>query len=190
MIKRFKNINLKPSQERSRKKKKKVTLLSTNLKEKNGASGQPNWSPNNVLDSKMLDNSSNDSYVSNKELYLNDEEDDGDIMVVLQTPSKEIRTRIDNTRVPPPLIRGTGEDKIWDKIGNPLSPNHIKCGYSICCENIIDMINSIKDLREENRDMFSSINEAIKLILAVATNMSCVIKNDIGKEGLKDNLKE
>ncbi|GJS84437.1 putative nucleotidyltransferase, ribonuclease H [Tanacetum coccineum] len=184
MIKRFKNTNLKPSQERSRKKKKKVTLLSTNLREKNGASGQPNWSPNSVLD-----NSSNDSQ-SNEELYLNDEEDDGDIMVVLQTPSKEIRTRIDNTRVPPPLIRGIGEDKIWDQIGNPLSPNHIKCGYSICCENIIDMINSIKDIREENRDMLSSINEAIKLILAVATNMSCVIKNDIGKEGLKDNLKE
>ncbi|GKF11216.1 hypothetical protein Tco_0049142, partial [Tanacetum coccineum] len=51
------------------------------------------------------------------------------------------------------------------------------------------MINSIKDLREENKDMFSSINEAIKLMLAIATNMSCVVENDIGKEGSKDNLK-
>ncbi|GJV28749.1 hypothetical protein Tco_1385197 [Tanacetum coccineum] len=52
------------------------------------------------------------------------------------------------------------------------------------------MINSIKDLREENRDMFSSINEAIKLMLAVATNMSCVVENNIGKEESKDNLKD
>nr|GEW08534.1 hypothetical protein [Tanacetum cinerariifolium] len=46
------------------------------------------------------------------------------------------------------------------------------------------------NLREENRDMFSSINEAIKLMLVVATKMSCVIKNDVGKEESKDNLKE
>ncbi|GJT65524.1 hypothetical protein Tco_1017004 [Tanacetum coccineum] len=77
-----------------------------------------------------------------------------------------------------------------DKIENPLSPNYIEHGYSICCENTIDMINSIKDLREENRDMFLSINDAIKLMLAVATNMSCVVENDIRKEGSKDNLKE
>ncbi|GJV05174.1 hypothetical protein Tco_1338743 [Tanacetum coccineum] len=143
-------------------------------------------SPNSVLDSKMLDNSSNDSH---EELYLNDEEDDSDSMVIPQTPSKEIRTRINNTRIPPPLIRGIREDKIYDKIRNPLSPNDIERGYYICCEKTIKMINLIKDLREENRDMFSSINEAIKFMLAVATSMSCVIKNDIGKEGLKDNLK-
>ncbi|GKA55971.1 hypothetical protein Tco_0755043 [Tanacetum coccineum] len=87
---------------------------------------------------------SDDSH-SNVELYLNDEEDARDNMIILQTPSEEIRT---------------------------------------------NMINSIKDLREENKDMFSSNNEAIKLMLAVATNMSCVIENDIGKEGSKDNLKE
>nr|GEV07948.1 hypothetical protein [Tanacetum cinerariifolium] len=44
-------------------------------------------SPNSVLDSKMLDSSSNDSH---EELYLNDEEDDGDSMIVLQTPNKEV----------------------------------------------------------------------------------------------------
>ncbi|GKC45631.1 hypothetical protein Tco_1063353 [Tanacetum coccineum] len=92
--------------------------------------------PNNVLDRKMLENSSNDS---REELYLNDEEDDGDSMVVPQTPK---------------------------------------------------IINSIKDLREENRDIFSTINEAIKLMIAIATNMSCVIENNIRKEGLKDNLKK
>ncbi|GKC07877.1 hypothetical protein Tco_0999487 [Tanacetum coccineum] len=50
------------------------------------------------------------------------------------------------------------------------------------------MINSIKDLKEENRDMLSSINKAIKLMLAIATNMSCVIENDAGKKESKDNL--
>ncbi|GKB03286.1 hypothetical protein Tco_0831375 [Tanacetum coccineum] len=52
------------------------------------------------------------------------------------------------------------------------------------------MINPIKDLREDNKDMLSSINEAIKLMLAITTNMICVVKNDIGKEESKDNLKE
>nr|GEV19928.1 hypothetical protein [Tanacetum cinerariifolium] len=144
-------------------------------------------SPNSVLDSKMLDNSSNDSH---EELYLNGKEDDDDSMVVPQNSSEEIRTKIDNIRVPPPLIRGVREDKISDKIANPPSPNHIERVYSICCENTIEMINSIKDLREENIDMFSSVNEAIKLMLAVATNMSCVIENDIRKEGSKDNIKK
>ncbi|GJS55625.1 hypothetical protein Tco_0628987 [Tanacetum coccineum] len=144
-------------------------------------------SPNSVLDSKMLENSRNDSH---EELYLNDEEDDGDSIVVPQTPSEEIRTKIDNTRVPPPLIRGIGEDKISDKIGNPLSLNHIEHGYSIYCENTIEMISSIKDIIEENMDMFSSISEAIKLMLAIVTNMICVIENDIGNEASKDNLKK
>ncbi|GJR06030.1 hypothetical protein Tco_0529014 [Tanacetum coccineum] len=77
-----------------------------------------------------------------------------------------------------------------DNVVVPQTPNEEVFGNSIYCENIINMINSIKDLREENRDMFSSINETIKLMLAVATNMSCVIENDIKKEESKDNLKE
>ncbi|GJZ55604.1 hypothetical protein Tco_0610797 [Tanacetum coccineum] len=114
----------------------------------------------------------------------------GDNVVISKTSSEEMRTRIYNIKIPPSLIRGIGEDKIWDQIENPLSPNHIKRSYSICCENTINMINSIKDLREENRDMLSSINEATKLMLVVATNMSCVVKNNIRKEESKDNLKE
>ncbi|GJZ70014.1 hypothetical protein Tco_1169196 [Tanacetum coccineum] len=146
-------------------------------------------SPNSVLDDKTFENSRNDSNFD-VDLYLNDEEDNGNNVVIPQTPSEEMRTRIHNTGIPPSLIRGIKEDKIWDKIGNPLNPNHIERSYSICCANTINMINSIKDLREENRDIFSSINEAIKLMLAVATNMSCVVENNIGKEELKDNLKE
>nr|GEY76327.1 hypothetical protein [Tanacetum cinerariifolium] len=44
--------------------------------------------------------------------------------------------------------------------------------------------------REENKAMFMSINEAVKLMLVVATTMSRVVENDIGKEGSKDNFKE
>nr|GEW04046.1 hypothetical protein [Tanacetum cinerariifolium] len=46
------------------------------------------------------------------------------------------------------------------------------------------------NLKEENMDMFSSFNEAIKLMLSVATNMSCVVENNTRKEESKDNLKE
>ncbi|GJZ65105.1 hypothetical protein Tco_0621801 [Tanacetum coccineum] len=83
-----------------------------------------------------------------------DDEDNGDHVVVPQTPNEEMRTRIYNTGIPPSLVRGIEEDKIWDRIRNLLSPNHTERGYSICCKNTINMINSIKDLREENRDIF------------------------------------
>ncbi|GJU93652.1 hypothetical protein Tco_1318408 [Tanacetum coccineum] len=101
-------------------------------------------SSKSVLNDKAFEDSRNDSEFD-VDLYLNDEEDNGDNMAIPQTPSKE---------------------------------------------NTINMINSIKDLKEENKDMFSSINEAIKLMLAVATNMSCDVENDVGKEEFKDNLKE
>nr|GFB06852.1 hypothetical protein [Tanacetum cinerariifolium] len=35
-----------------------------------------------------------------------------------------------------------------------------------------------------------TLSEGIKLMLAVATNMSCVDENDIRKDKSKDNLKE
>ncbi|GKB26482.1 hypothetical protein Tco_0865883 [Tanacetum coccineum] len=142
-----------------------------------------------VLDDKVLEDSSSESDFD-ADLYLNNEEDNVNDVVIPQTPSEEVRTRICNTENHLSLIRGTSEDRIWDKIGNPLSPNHIEQGYSICCENTINMINSIKDLREENRDIFSFINEAIKLMLTITTNMSYVVENIIGKEESKDNLKE
>nr|GEU52863.1 hypothetical protein CTI12_AA142300, chloroplastic [Tanacetum cinerariifolium] len=144
-------------------------------------------SQNSMLDDKAFESLSNDSDFD-ADLYLNDEEDNGKNVVIPQTPSEEIRTRIYNIMIPPPLIRGIREDKIWDKIRNLVSLNHIERGYSICCENTINTINSIKDLKEENMDMLSSINKAIKLMLAVATNMSCVVENKTGKEESKDNL--
>ncbi|GKE46582.1 hypothetical protein Tco_1477840 [Tanacetum coccineum] len=144
-------------------------------------------SPKSVLDNKALEDSSTDSDFD-ADLY--NEEDNVNNVVILQTLSKEVSIMIYNTVIPPYLIRGIEEVRIWDKIGNPLSPNYIGRGYSICCENIINMINSIKDLREENRDMLSSINKAIKLMLAIATNMSRVVENDIGKEESNDKLNE
>nr|GEV34009.1 hypothetical protein [Tanacetum cinerariifolium] len=66
-----------------------------------------------------------------------------------------------------------------------------KSSHLIEDDRIIEPVVQIwLDLRKENRDMFSYINEVIKLMLFVATNMSCVVENDIGKEGSKDNLKE
>ncbi|GKB34465.1 hypothetical protein Tco_0879407 [Tanacetum coccineum] len=132
----------------------------------------PIGSLENVLNNQIFEISSDDSHALSIEMYLLNEEDDGDNVVIPQTPNEEIRTSIDNTRCPIPLLKEVGEEQIWEKIWNPLSQNHIERGYSICCENIVDMINSIKDYKEENRAMFTSINEAIKLMLVVATNMS------------------
>nr|GEW16079.1 hypothetical protein [Tanacetum cinerariifolium] len=83
-----------------------------------------------VLDDKAFEDSSNESDFG-VDLYLNDEEDNGDNIILPQTPSEE-----------------------------------------------------------KNKYMFSSINEAIKLMLAVATYMGCVFENDTEKEESKENLKE
>ncbi|GJQ99200.1 hypothetical protein Tco_0522185 [Tanacetum coccineum] len=64
-----------------------------------------------VLDDKVLKDSSSDSDF-NADLYLNNEEDNVNDVVIPQTPSEEVRTRIYNTGIPPSLIRGIGEDKI------------------------------------------------------------------------------
>ncbi|GKC27199.1 hypothetical protein Tco_1034493 [Tanacetum coccineum] len=146
-------------------------------------------SSKSMLDDKAIEDSSSDSNFD-KDLYHNNEKDIVNDVIIPQTPSEEVRTRIYNTRIPPSLIKLIGEDRIWDKIGNPLSPNHINGGYSFCCENIINIVNSIKDLREDNKDVLSSINDTIKLMLSITTNMSYVVKNDIGKEESKDNLRE
>ncbi|GKD68622.1 hypothetical protein Tco_1322712, partial [Tanacetum coccineum] len=132
-------------------------------------------SPNSVLDNEMFDISS-DEFDIDVIALSNDEEVNSDNVVIRQSPNEEVITRIYNTRIPPPsLIREVG---IWDKIGNSLSLNHIEHGYSI------------KDLSEENKNMISSINEEIKLILAITTNMSRVIEDIIEQQESKDNIKE
>ncbi|GJW94454.1 hypothetical protein Tco_0174126 [Tanacetum coccineum] len=124
-------------------------------------------SPKSVLDNKALEDLSSNSDAD--EDWYNVEDNVNDV-VIPQTTSKE--------------------DRIWDKIGNSLCPNNIRNGYSICCKNTMNMINSIEDLMEENRDMLSSVNEAIKLMLAISINMSCVIENYMRKEESKDNLND
>ncbi|GKC51473.1 hypothetical protein Tco_1074218 [Tanacetum coccineum] len=141
-------------------------------------------SPRSVLDNEMFEISSNKSGFEADE-HPNDEENNNDITAIPQAPSEATITRIYNTRIPPSLMR---EDKIWDKIGNPLSPNLIEHGNFICCENTINMVNSIKDLREENKNMLSSINKAIKLMLAITTKMCGVIEEISNKLESKDDL--
>nr|GEY42962.1 hypothetical protein [Tanacetum cinerariifolium] len=72
----------------------------------------PLRSSDNVLNNQIFDTTSDDSYQSNVEMYLNDEEDDGDNLIIPQTLSKEIMTRIDNTKCPPSFIKEIGEDEI------------------------------------------------------------------------------
>ncbi|GJZ07041.1 hypothetical protein Tco_0540834 [Tanacetum coccineum] len=143
-------------------------------------------SPNSVLDNEMFEISSNESDFD-ANAHSNDKEVNSDNVVIPQSPNEEVITRIYNTGIPPSLIK---EIRIWDKIGNPLSPNHIEHDYLIYCENTINTINSIKDPSEENMNMLSSINEAIKLMLAITTNTSRVIENIIENQESKDNLKE
>ncbi|GKD64217.1 hypothetical protein Tco_1306325 [Tanacetum coccineum] len=140
--------------------------------------------PRSVLDKEMFEISSNELGFEADE-HPNNEENNNDIEATSQAPSKVMITRIYNIGIPPSLMR---EDKIWDKIGNPLSPNLTENGNSIYCENIINMVNSIKDLREENKNMLSSINKAIKLMLAITTNMCGVIEEISNKLESKDDL--
>nr|GEX86578.1 hypothetical protein [Tanacetum cinerariifolium] len=70
----------------------------------------PLGSPDNVLDKQIFDTVSDDSHQSNTEIYLNDEEDDGDNMIIPQTPSEKIRTRIDNIKCPPSFLKKIGVD--------------------------------------------------------------------------------
>ncbi|GJV68577.1 hypothetical protein Tco_1484086 [Tanacetum coccineum] len=142
-------------------------------------------SPKSVLDNKAFENSSSNFDID--EDWYNVEDNVNDV-VIPQITNEEVR--IYNTGTPSSLVRGMEEDRTWDKIGNPLSPNNIGNGYIICCANTMNMINSIKDLREDTRNMLSSINEGIKLMLAITINMSRIIKNYIEMENSKDNLNE
>nr|GEW55290.1 hypothetical protein [Tanacetum cinerariifolium] len=71
----------------------------------------PLGSLDNVLDNQIFNTTSDDSHPTNVEMYLNDKEDDGDTMIIPQTPSEEIRTRIDNTKCPSSLLNEIVEDK-------------------------------------------------------------------------------
>ncbi|GJU80901.1 hypothetical protein Tco_1283266 [Tanacetum coccineum] len=57
----------------------------------------PIGSLKNVLNNQIFEISSDDSHALSIEMYLLNEEDDGDNVVIPQTPNEEIRTSIDNT---------------------------------------------------------------------------------------------
>nr|GEV93366.1 hypothetical protein [Tanacetum cinerariifolium] len=57
-------------------------------------------SPKSVLNDKVFEDSNNDSDFD-VDFYLNDKEDNGDNVVVPQTPSEEVRTKIYNTGILP-----------------------------------------------------------------------------------------
>ncbi|GJR02829.1 hypothetical protein Tco_0525813 [Tanacetum coccineum] len=141
-------------------------------------------SPRSVLENEMFEISSNELDFEADD-HPNDEEVNNNNAAIPQAPNEAMLTRIYNTGIPLSLIR---EEKIWGKIGNPLSPNLVEHGNSICCENTINTVISIKDLREENRNMLSSINEAIKLMLAITTKMSCEIEEISKKLESKEDL--
>ncbi|GKC75695.1 hypothetical protein Tco_1126469 [Tanacetum coccineum] len=79
-------------------------------------------SSRSMLDNEMFEISSNESgFEADK--HPNDEENNNNIVATPQAPSEAMITRIYNIGIPPSLMR---DDKIWDKIGNPPSPNLIE----------------------------------------------------------------
>ena len=85
-------------------------------------------------------------------------------------------------------FRGIGDEKVWENIRKPLSPKLREGNHVICCENTIDMLNAIKDNREENREMFKSLHDGVKMLQALASNMTCIVHNNRGDDTCDDNF--
>ncbi|GJS94091.1 hypothetical protein Tco_0801059 [Tanacetum coccineum] len=85
----------------------------------------------NVLDNQIFETLSNDSHASSVEMYLNDEEDDGDSIVIPQTLREEVRTRIDSTRMSELVCCNNDGDEIRIGLGVVLLVglvvNEIRC---------------------------------------------------------------
>ncbi|GJW35028.1 retrovirus-related pol polyprotein from transposon TNT 1-94 [Tanacetum coccineum] len=82
------------------------------------------------------------------------------------------------------------EDK--DKVKEPLSPKLNEDKYSICCENTTRMMNALKEVRIESREMLLSIHHSLKMLLDILSKMNRkldyekVKRNDKGKEKVND----
>ncbi|GJU09881.1 hypothetical protein Tco_1132277 [Tanacetum coccineum] len=106
--------------------------------------------------------------------------------------------------VPPDILLGSLDNvldnKIFDTASNDSHPSNVEMYLNdekYDGDNMIirqtpneETRTGIDNTREENMAMFMSFNDVIKLLLSVATNMSCIVKNGIGKEGAKDNFKK
>nr|GEX86917.1 hypothetical protein [Tanacetum cinerariifolium] len=64
-------------------------------------------SPRSVLENEMFEISSNESGFDTDD-HLNDEEANNENVVVPQAPNEEMITRINNSGIPPSLIREDG----------------------------------------------------------------------------------
>ncbi|PWA68537.1 hypothetical protein CTI12_AA307870 [Artemisia annua] len=162
-------------------------------------------SPNNVHDNVILLSSDTNSLSAN-----NGSQEIADNNVIPQAPTKSVRMgkglfmhNTQNKKYPSINLeklmqddaqaitspfRGIGDEKVWEKIKKPLSPKLRGGNLAICCENTIDMLNAIKDNREENHEMLKSLHDGVKMLQALASNMTCIVHNDRGDDSCDDNF--
>ncbi|PWA90639.1 hypothetical protein CTI12_AA096710 [Artemisia annua] len=162
-------------------------------------------SPNNVLDNVILLSSDTNSLSAN-----NGSQEIGDNNVVPQAPTKSVgmgkglfmhntqqkqyprinleKLMPDDAQATTSPFRGIVDEKVWEKIRKPLSPKLREGNLAIFCENTIDMLNAIKDNREENREMLKSLHDGVKMLQALASKMTCIVHNDRGDDSCDDNL--
>ncbi|PWA52288.1 hypothetical protein CTI12_AA456740 [Artemisia annua] len=162
-------------------------------------------SPNNVLDNVILLSSDTNSLSAN-----NGSQEIIDNNVVPQAPTKSVgmgkgwfmhntqqeqyprinleKLMQDDAQATTSPFRGIGEEKVWEKIRKPLSLKLHEGNHAICRENTIDMLNAIKDNREENCEMLKSLHDGVKMLQALASNMTCIVHNDRGDDSYDDNL--
>ncbi|PWA61582.1 hypothetical protein CTI12_AA370070 [Artemisia annua] len=162
-------------------------------------------SPNNVLDNVILLSSDINSLNAN-----NGSQEIVDNNVIPQAPTKRVgmgkglfmhntqqeqyprinleKLMQDDAQVTTSPFRGIGDEKVWEKIRKPLSRKLREGNHAICCENTIDMLNAIKDNREENHEMLKSLHDGVKILQALASNMTCIVHNDRGDDSCGDNL--
>ncbi|GJX34930.1 hypothetical protein Tco_0246487 [Tanacetum coccineum] len=85
-------------------------------------------------------------------------------------------------------VMDDSQNKIWDKVKEPLSPKLNEDEYSICCENTTHMMNALKEARMESREMLLSIHHRLKMLLDNISKMNRKLEdekvkmNDKGKE--------
>ncbi|PWA80062.1 hypothetical protein CTI12_AA189680 [Artemisia annua] len=168
-------------------------------------------SPNNVLDNLIFQSSDTNSLIANNgsEKFFNNN-------VVPQAPTRSVgmgkgwfmqnnqqqypRINLEeqmqddvwsnpqNDQVTTSSFRGIGDEEVWEKIRKPLSPKLREGNHAICCENTIDMLNAIKDHREETRKMLKSLHDRVKMLQSLASNMTCIVHQERGDDTCEDNL--
>nr|GEY21249.1 hypothetical protein [Tanacetum cinerariifolium] len=89
------------------------------------------------------------------------------------------------------ILKGFTKSKIWDKVKEPISPKLNEDEYSIFCENTTHMMNALKEVRMESREMLLSIHYSLKMLLDIISKINRKLEdekvkmNDKGKEKLR-----